>query len=338
LAANHPLRLQEVDMPKVLVTPTTLTCEGPHTALLREAGFEIVFPKRQAQLTEQELLDELPGIAAALAGSEPYTALVLEQAKALRVIARAGVGYDAVDLPAASKHGVAVAITPGANHDAVAEHTLAMLLAVAKNLRLLDLTTRQGKWVRTPTLPLRGQTLGIVGLGRIGKSVAVRARALGMKLLVTEAAPDRAFIAAHGLGLVPLERLLAESDYVTLHAPLLPATQRLIRRETLAQMKPTAWLINTARGGLICERDLLEALRAKRIGGAALDVFEQEPPGPSPFFELDNVLLTPHIAGIDEVSRIELGVHAARAIVALSRGEWPADQIVNQDLRARFRW
>src|SRR5262245_17944943 len=124
-------------MPKVLVTPTTLTSEGPHTEVLRKAGFDIVYPSRNGQLTESELLAELPGIVATLAGSEPYTPRVLEQAKGLRVIARAGVGYDAVDLPAATAHGVAVAITPGANHDAVAEHTLAMLFAAAKSLRIL---------------------------------------------------------------------------------------------------------------------------------------------------------------------------------------------------------
>jgi D-3-phosphoglycerate dehydrogenase / 2-oxoglutarate reductase len=326
-------------MPKVLITPTTLTTpDGPYIDLLKQAGFEIVFPKQPRQLTEEDLLSELPGITATLAGSEPYTPRVLAQAKGLKVIARAGVGYDAVDLPAATAHGVAVAITPGANHDAVAEHTFAMLLAAAKNVNNLDRAMRQLKWIRTPTLPLRQRTLGIVGLGRIGKAVALRGAAFYMKVLAYEPFPDRAFIAQQKIDLVPLEKLLAESDFVSLHLPLSAQTQHIINRQTLAQMKPGAWLINTARGGLVNEPDLIAALQAQKIGGAALDVFNQEPLGPSPLYALDNVLLTPHVAGVDEVSRIELAVHAARAIVALSKGEWPAEQIVNAELKGKFRW
>jgi D-3-phosphoglycerate dehydrogenase len=326
-------------MPKVLITPTTLTTGGgPHVNLLEQAGFQVVFPRHSRQLSEDELLQELPGVAATLAGSEPYTSRVLARAPELRVIARAGVGYDAVDLPAATARGIAVAITPGANHDAVAEHTWAMLLAAAKQITLLDRTTRAGQWLRQPTLPLRGCTLGIIGLGRIGKAVALRAPPFLMKVLAYEPFPDQAFVKQHGIELAPLEKVLSQSDYITLHLPLSAETQRLICQKTLALMKPTAWLINTARGGLVCEADLLEALQSKKLGGAALDVFEEEPPGRSPLFGLENVVLTPHIAGIDEVSRIELGVHAARAIVALSRGEWPAEQIVNSEVQAKFRW
>jgi phosphoglycerate dehydrogenase-like enzyme len=326
-------------MPKVLITPTTLTSGGgPHVDLLSQAGFEVVYPRHSRQLTEEDLLAELPGVVATLAGSEPYTPRVLAANKSLRVIARAGVGYDAVDLPAATACGVAVAITPGANHDAVAEHTWAMLLGAAKRMALLDRTTRAGQWVRTPTLAMRGCTLGIIGLGRIGKSVALRAPPFQMKVLAFEPFPDRTFVAQNNIELAPLERVLRESDYVTLHLPLSNSTQYLMNANTIALMKPSAWLINTARGGLICEADLLRALQQKQVAGAALDVFELEPPGDSPLFALDNVLLTPHIAGIDEVSRIELGVHAARAIVALSRGEWPAEQIVNTDVKSTFRW
>jgi D-3-phosphoglycerate dehydrogenase / 2-oxoglutarate reductase len=326
-------------MPKVLITPTTLTTgEGPYIDLLKQAGFQICFPKQMRQLTEDDLLAELPGVVATLAGSEPYTPRVLAQAKELRVIARAGVGYDAVDLPAATAQGVAVAITPGANHDAVAEHTFAMLLAAAKNVNNLDRAMRVRQWIRTPTLPLRQRTLGIVGLGRIGKAVALRAEAFYMKVLAYEPFPDHAFIAQQKIDLVSLEKLLAESDYVSLHLPLSAQTQYLINRQTLKLMKPGAWLINTARGGLVNEPDLIAALQAKQIGGAALDVFNQEPLGASPLYALDNVILSPHVAGVDEISRIELAVHAARAIVALSKGDWPAEQIVNAEVKGKFRW
>jgi phosphoglycerate dehydrogenase-like enzyme len=290
------------------------------------------------QLIEEELLRELPGAAAVLAGSEPYTRRAIESAPQLRVIARVGVGYDAVDLAAATERGIAVTIAPGTNQDAVAEHTFALILGLAKHLVRHHLGVRTQQWPRHPTLPLRGRTLGIAGLGRIGKSVAVRGAAFGMRLLAYEPFPDAQFVSQYNVTLLPFERLLAESDYLTLHVPLSVESKYLINSRTLALMKPTAFLINTARGGLVCEADLLDALRNKRIAGAGLDVFEKEPPGVNPLFELDNVLLTAHIAGVDLQSLDDMAVSAAQSIVALSRGEWPADQVVNPEVRARFRW
>jgi phosphoglycerate dehydrogenase-like enzyme len=326
-------------MPKVLIAPSTLaTVEGPHLRVLREAGFELVFPPRAAQMVEDELFTVLHGVSAALAGSEPYTARVLAAHPQLRVIARAGVGYDAVDVAAATAHGVAVAIAPNTNQDAVAEHTFCMMLALTKNLVAQHLAVKAGAWPRGTNLPLRGQTLGIAGLGRIGKAVALRGEAFGMRLLAYEPFPDTAFAAAHGIDLVSLDRLLAESDFLSLHLPLTAASRDLIDRAALAKMKPGAFLVNTARGGLVNEADLLEALRAKRIAGAALDVFVQEPPGKHPLFELDNVLLTPHAAGVDLRSRDDMALSAAGAIVSLSRGEWPAEKVVNPEVRTRFRW
>jgi phosphoglycerate dehydrogenase-like enzyme len=326
-------------MSKVLITPATLAhVEGPHLQLLREAGFELAFPPRPAQLTEEDLLRQLPGVCATIAGSEPYTPRVLEQARDLRVIARAGVGYDAVHLEAATGRGVAVTITPGANHDAVAEHTFALLLGLAKDLVLQDRKTRANLWPRQSNVPLRGRILGIVGLGRIGKSVARRALAFGMRLIAYEPCPDHAFVAQHHVELKPLEQVLAEADFVTLHVPLTPQSTHLINRRTLALMKPTAFLVNTARGGLVCEADLAEALRERRIAGAGLDVFEKEPPDPGPLFALDNVIVTPHAAGVDLQSRIDMAVQAAEALIALSRNQWPAEQIVNPEVRGKFRW
>ncbi len=326
-------------MPKVLIAPMTLAdVHGPYVQLLHEAGFELVFPPQRAQLTEEQLLQELNGIAACIAGSEPYTRRVLDAHPSLRVIARAGVGYDAVDLSAASDRGVAVAIAPGTNHDAVAEHTFALILALAKGLIPQHLATKAGHWPRQTNLPLRGRTLGIAGLGRIGKAVALRGACFGMRLLAFELVPDMQFVKQHGITLVTFEQLLAEADYLTLHIPLMPESKHLINRRTLALMKPTAFLINTARGGLVGEAELTEALQAGQIAGAALDVFEQEPPGNNPLFRLDNLVLTPHTAGSDVQSRDDMAMSAAGAIVALSRGQWPAEQIVNPQVRANFRW
>jgi phosphoglycerate dehydrogenase-like enzyme len=326
-------------MKKVLIAPATLAkIQGPYYQLLREADFELVYPQREAQLTEEELLHYLKGVVASLAGSEPYTRRVLAAHPDLRVIARAGVGYDAVDVAAASEQGVPVTITPGANQDSVAEHTFTLILALAKHLIAQHHGTRTGKWPRQANLPLRGRTLGVAGLGRIGKAVAIRGLGFGMRVIAFEPLPDQAFVGQHGIALVPLERLLAESDYLTLHIPLTPESRYLINRRTLALMKPTAFLINTARGGLVCEADLLEALQARRIAGAGIDVFEQEPPEPGPLLEMDNVVLTPHAAGVDLQSRDDMALSAAQAIVSLSRGEWPAEKVVNPEVRQRFRW
>jgi len=326
-------------MKKVLIAPAPLAgIQAAFLHTLRNAGLELVFPPRAAQLTEDELLDQLKGVSAAMAGSEPYTRRVLAARPDLRVIARAGVGYDAVDTAAATDHGIAVTTTPGTNHDSVAEHTFALMLALARNLIPQHRGTQAGKWPRQANLPLRGRTLGIAGLGRIGKAVAIRGAAFGMPLLAYEPFPDEAFVKMYGITLVTLERLLAEADYLTLHVPLTPESRNLLNRESLQSMKPSAFLINTSRGGLISEADLLEALLNKRIAGAALDVFEQEPPPHTPLFDLDNVVLTAHTAGVDLQSRDEMALSAAEAIVALSRGEWPAEKVVNPQVRAKFRW
>jgi phosphoglycerate dehydrogenase-like enzyme len=326
-------------MPKVLIAPMTLArTGGPFLSVLREAGMELVYPGRGHQLTEDELLYFLDGVSATIAGMEPYNVRVLDAHPTLRVIARVGVGDDAVDVPAATGHGVAVTIAPGTNQDAVAEHTFCLMLGLAKDLVSGHVGTKAGGWPRGITRPLRGRTLGLAGLGRIGKAVALRAQAFHMRVLAYDPVPDTAFAAKHGISLVPFERLLAESDFLSLHLPLTATSRHMINWHTLAQMKPGAVLINTARGGLVCEAGLLEALREGRLAGAALDVFEQEPPGPNPLFELPNVVLTPHTAGTDSQSLADMAQSAAEAVVALSRGQWPAEKIVNPEVRERFRW
>jgi D-3-phosphoglycerate dehydrogenase / 2-oxoglutarate reductase len=326
-------------MPKILIAPMALSgLEGRFLDILRKDGFEPIYPSRAAQLTEEELLRVLPGVSASLSGSEPYSRRVIEANPGLRVIARLGVGYDAVDLSAATEHGLAVTITPGTNHDAVAEHTFSLILALAKSVVPHHSAIQSGQWPRKTNLPLRGSNLGIVGLGRIGKAVALRGEAFGMRLLAYEPVPDMSFVRAHDVSLLPFEAVLADADYLTLHLPLTPESKHLMNRRTLGLMKPTAFLINTARGGMVCEADLLEALKSKKIAGAGLDVFEREPPGQDPLFQLDNVVLTPHTAGGDLKSRDEMAQSAAEAIVELRHGGWPAEKIVNPEVRSRFKW
>lgn len=329
---------------RVLVAPAPLReIEFTYGPILRGAGYTIEYPPRDNFLTEQqmseaELLAQLPGCLATLAGSEPYTRAVIAKAAAagLKVIARAGVGYDAVDLQAATDHGVAVCFAPGTNQDAVAEHAFMLMLALARKLREQDTEIRAGLWPRRAVGHLRGQTLGIVGLGRIGKAVARRAAAFAMNVLATEILPDNDFTAANNVSLVPLDELLRLSDIVTLHVPKTPLTRNLINKDTLALMKPTAFLLNTSRGGVVHEKDLFDALTAKRIAGAGLDVYEAEPPGTNPLFALDNILLTAHTAGVDQQSRQDMARLPANAIVKLLAGEWPADWVVNPQVKEKF--
>jgi phosphoglycerate dehydrogenase-like enzyme len=326
-------------MQKVMVTPTTLTGGGPFVQVLVDAGLQPIFPGYHHQLTEDEILKEVPGMSAVLAGAEPYTRRVLEAMPALRVIARAGVGYDSVDLAAATERGIAVAIAPGTNQHAVAEHTFSLLLALAKNVARHHIAVQKQTWPRQANLPLRGRTLGIAGLGRIGKEAALRGLSFHMRVIAYETFPDAAFVAKHGIELVSPEELFAQSDFLSLHMPMTPESKYWINKRTLGLMKPSAFLINTARGGLVCEKDLVEALRAGTIAGAGLDVFEKEPPDKNnPLFELDNVVLTPHTAGVDLQSRDDMALSAARAIALLSKGEWPAEQVVNPEVRSKFRW
>jgi phosphoglycerate dehydrogenase-like enzyme len=323
----------------VLIAPAPLAgLEAEFVTVLKKAGFELIYPKKRAQLTEDELIEQLKGVRAAIAGSEPYTRKVLQANPQLRCVARAGVGYDAVDLAAATDGGIAVTIAPGTNQDAVAEHTFTLILALAKNLVPQHLGTCELKWPRQANLPLRGRTLGIAGLGRIGKAVAIRGECFGMKLLAYEPYQDHEFAKKHGVTFVGLDQLLAESDFLSLHLPASKESRHLINKQSLAKMKPSSYLINTARGALVNEPDLVEALQNKKIAGAGLDVFEEEPPADLPFFHMSNVVVTPHAAGVDLKSRDDMALSAAQAIISLSRGEWPAEKVVNAEVKAKHRW
>src|SRR5947209_12163291 len=237
-------------MPRVLIGAATLrNHDGAYRTTFRDAGFEVVFPSVVGrQMNEDELLAELAGIDATLAGSEPYTARVFAARPQLRVVARNGVGYDAVDVAAATDHGIPVTVAP-ANQEAVAEHAFALILALAKQVIPQHDGLRQGQWRRQLTRPLRGQTLGLAGLGRIGRAVAVRGLAFGMKVIACEPFPDAEFCRRHGIDLVPLERVFEDGDYISLHMPLTPETRQFIDRRYFGRMKPTAFFVNTARGG-----------------------------------------------------------------------------------------
>jgi phosphoglycerate dehydrogenase-like enzyme len=328
-------------MPTVLIgTGLCRNQPGQFREILKAGGFDTVDLPGDNPLTAEQLRAHLPGADALLAGGERMTAEMFGLAPRLRVIARTGVGYDLVDIPTATARNVAVVITPGTNEGAVAEHTLALMLALVRNIVPNDRRLHEGGWSRALVKPLRGQTLGLVGMGRIGRAVAVRARAFGMPLLAYDPAPaDAKFDSLHEIKRVPLEELLAQSDFVSLHLPMTPETRGLINSRTLKLMRPGSYLINTARGGLVVEPDLRESLVSGHLGGAGLDVFNSEPPEPgNPLLGLPNVVLSPHVAGTDTRSLADMANLACQCIVDLKKGIWPKGCVVNDELGKDWNW
>ncbi|HZD94994.1 MAG TPA: phosphoglycerate dehydrogenase [Candidatus Sulfotelmatobacter sp.] len=241
---------------------------------------------------------------------------VLRGANRLRVIGRAGVGVDNIDLEAATKAGIAVMNTPGANAVAVAEHTLALMLALARYICRADSTTRAGKWEKKSLqgTELRGKTLGIVGLGRIGIEVARRAKAFEMKIMAHDPFVSATIARDQGIQLAELDQIFVEADYLTLHVGLTPQTTGMINEKSLAKMKKGVRIINCARGELLDEAAVAAALAAKQIGGLAVDVFTAEPPRGSPILSLENVIATPHIAGSTNEAQDAVGVQIASQV------------------------
>ena len=247
------------------------------------------------------LIDRLreADVALNIRGRTLFTAETLEACPKLKLISIWGTGTDNVDLPAAAARGVTVTNTPGANAVAVAEHTVALMLAVAKRLLPADQAMRQGGWPRNLVPQLRGKRLGLVGTGLIGREVAAMAKGLGMEVVAWTFHPSVRLADSLGLRYVELDELLETSDIVSLHLRATPETRHFLNRDRLAMLKPGAILVNTARGALIDEAALVECLREKKIACAGLDVFEAEPlPAGHPLLALPNVLLTPHAAGM----------------------------------------
>src|SRR5215467_2025009 len=237
---------------------------------------------------------------------------LLEKAAKLRAVGRAGVGVDNIDLPEATKRGVLVMSTPGGNAVSVAEHTFALMLALARQVPKVDAGLREGRWEKSSSgTELRGKTLGLIGLGRIGGEVARRAEAFDMRIVAYDPYISESAAKELQVELVNLDRLLAESDFISLHTALSPATQNMINAKSIAKMKKSARIVNAARGELIDEAALAEALKTGRLAGAALDVFVEEPPKNSPLLGLQNVVGTPHIAGSTKEAQEEVGTQVA---------------------------
>jgi phosphoglycerate dehydrogenase-like enzyme len=318
--------------PRILITSIFLQAGDEVDCRLRETGFEPVYHPLTGKRTEEELIDLLRGIDGVIVSSDPFTARVLAAAPQLKVISRTGVGYDAIDMKAATARGIVVTTTPGVNRHAVAEWAIALMLCCARKLTTNLDEVRRGGWTRHEGMDLAGKTLGLVGLGTIGKEVVQRATAFEMRILAYDLVQDLPFAEAHRVTFVPLDQLLRESDFVSLHLFLNDASRHLINAERLALMKPTAYLINTARGGIVDTAALCLALKEKRIAGAGLDVVESEPlPPDSPLRECDNVYLSPHVGGASTDARRLSGAMAAENLIRALGGERPQG-IVNPEV------
>jgi D-3-phosphoglycerate dehydrogenase / 2-oxoglutarate reductase len=291
-----------------------LICDGLDASgldLLRSTeGLEVDTPE---QWTMEQIADQLPQYDAMIIRSRTkVTGEMLQRADRLKIIGRAGTGVDNVDLPSASDKGILVMNTPGANAMAAAEHTLALMLALARHIPQAAQSVREGRWDKKRFIgtELKGQTLGIIGLGKIGSIVAERAIGMGMEVLGHDPYITPEAAAKMGIIWVTLDDLLNRSDFITLHTPQTKETERIINRATISKMKIGARIINCARGGLIDEEALYEALKEGRLAGAALDVFASEPPGNHPLVALENVIATPHLGA----SSIQAQTNVARAI------------------------
>ncbi len=273
--------------------------------------------------SEDKLIAALDGVDATVAGGEPYTRRVLETAKSLKHIARWGVGFDRVDLEAATEQGVLVTTTQGANDWGVADHAVSLMLGLGHLVAANHVRLLQDGWARTIGEDLWRMKVGIIGLGRIGRGVAQRVHGFEAEILAYEPYPDRDFCEKYNIKLMSAEDVFRQADYITLHLPLSPETHHFVDGEILSLMKPTAFLVNTARGGLVDEDALEEALRNGTLAGAGLDVREVEPPTDRRFDGFPNVILSPHMAGITHQTVSAMSNMAVDSILSGYRGEKP---------------
>jgi len=318
---------------RVLITTAYLFPGGEVDRMLQSAGFETTFSKYQDRLrTGEKLTDAVADVDAIIAGTDAFTAEVIQAAPRLRVFGRCGVGYDNIDVAAATASGVAVTFTPGANRGSVSELVLGQMINLARMLPQNIAAVRAGGWEQRSGRELAGSTLGIVGLGSIGKTVATAAIALGMTVVAFDPFLDEALIETSGVRPMSLEGLLTAADFVSLHIFLDDSTRDLIDRKALALMKPGSFLINTARGEVVDEEALADAIESGHLGGAALDVVRQEPlPADSRLRQFDNVIVTAHIGAATVEARSRSSVMAAKQVIALLDGEPTPEHLVNAD-------
>lgn len=315
---------------RVLVTPRSFGKDDPSLkAELEAAVGEVVYNTAERPLRAEECLAIISDFDGMIAGLDDINRAVIGAAHRLKVIARYGVGVDQVDLEAARERGIVVTNTPGANAVSVAELTIGLMLSLARNIPAATAGTRAGEWPRTRGTTLEGKVVGLLGLGAIGRQVARRLAAFDCRVLAYDPACEPAIASAWGAALRDQDEVVSQADFLSLHLPVLPETRGLVDAAFLARMKPGAYLINTARGELINEAALVEALQQGRLRGAALDALQQEPPNADhPLLQLPNVLITPHMGAHSDGATNAMGRLALDDCLAVLSGREPLHRVV----------
>lgn len=321
--------MRELKDCKVLVTPTSYGSQEPALITdLEDLVGEVVYNSSGKPLSSEMLQEMLSDVDGMIAGLDEIDAQALVKAPRLKVVARYGVGYNNVDLEAARGQGIVVTNTPGANAVSVAELTIALILNMLRPVIPAVKDTKTGEWPRFKGFSLEGKTVGLLGLGAIGKETAKRLVGFGCKILAYDLYPDEKFAAEHGITLSLLEDILPAADIISLHLPGTPETKEIVNEQFLEKMKSGSWLVNTARGDLINETALVDALETGRLRGAALDVYPQEPPAKnSPLLLMDQVITTPHMGAHSDSATNAMGRMALAECLAVLRGEKPKYQV-----------
>ena len=307
---------------KVLTTPRSYGKGMPELFdMLEASGYEVVRNTTGGILEKTQMKALIADCAGVIVGVDPMDAEVLSAAPKLRAIAKYGVGVDNIDLGYCETHGIKVSRTVGANSEAVADYAVALMLAVARKVPAIDRKCRELNWGKITTRDVSHATLGLFGLGAIGRNVALRAQGFGMKVMAYDPYWPEAFAKEHDIARVDAETIFREADFISLHLPLMPETENFVGEKELSMMKPTSILINTARGGLVDEKVLLKALKEKRIYGAGLDAFSHEPPEDDDWFTLDNVVLGSHCAASTTGATENMGRMATENLIRDLKGE-----------------
>ena len=307
---------------KILTTPRSYGKNMPELFdRLEAAGYEVVRNTTGGILEKEQMKQLIADCAGVIVGVDPLDAEVLACAPKLRAVAKYGVGVDNIDMDYCAAHGIRVSRTVGANSEAVADYAVALMLAVARRVPMIDRKCRQMNWGKITTRDVSHATLGLFGLGAIGKNVAKRAQGFGMRVMAYDPYWPEDFARENGIQRADAETIFREADFISLHLPLMPETEGFVGEKELSMMKPTAILINTARGGLVDEKALLAALKENRIYGAGLDAFAHEPPEDDDWFTLDNVVLGSHCAASTTGATENMGRMATENILLDLKGE-----------------
>jgi len=301
---------------KILVTPRSFGKTDPYAfEILRNAGFDIVVNDSGGILDRDALREKLADCDGVILGVDPLDASVLAGAPKLKVIAKYGVGIDNIDMAECERRGIKVSRTVGANSDAVADYAFSLMMALARQVVHIDSRCRKKDWSKITTLDVYGKTLGLLGTGAIGKGVAARAKGFNMRVIAHDVFWNDEWAKQHGIEKVSPEQIYREADFISLHLPLTDETRNMIGKNELDMMKKTAVLVNTARGGIINEDDLLAALKNKRIYGAGIDAFMEEPPANPDWYGLDNLVMGSHASASTIGATENMGRMAAKNLI-----------------------